>query len=206
MKKIFFSTLKMGWMQLLPFCVLILISYVLTRLILPFIIPTLELFHLNKLAGTTGGILLLIGAILLISLFVGTVVQTYVGKTLFSMIESKILSAIPGYLMLTDLLKNLNGESTGVSGEVALYRLYQSQTYVTLFVIHERFPYSTALQVCGGNPGTILVTFIKSEQIVKVEGIRFPDAFKTLISFGVGSNEILKKREASKGDEYVANS
>jgi len=193
MKKLIEDSMKLGFFQLLPLFILIIVIYFFINLLVPFIIPTLELFHMNLIAGTTGGVLLLLIILLIVSFFVGMIVRTTLGKKLHKGIEKRFFDAIPGYKILADVFEPFIGDGHVIKGEVALARIYNSSALVTLYILETRDDICKALLVCGGNPGMILVMYVPRERLVRLDTVNFQDSFKTLIGFGAGSRDILER-------------
>jgi len=192
MKKIVTSSMKLGFFQLLPLIILLIVCYFVINIVVPFLLPTLSLFHLKQMLGATGGIIVFIIILIVISFFVGAIVRTAIGEKLKSVVESKILDLIPGYKMLVEVFEPLKGEKELIKGEVALAKLGRGSVLTTVYILNSKAGIAKALLVCGGNPGMILVVYIPSDRIVKLDNVKFQDSFKTLLSFGAGSSEVLK--------------
>ncbi|MCX5773959.1 MAG: hypothetical protein NTX05_05055 [Fusobacteria bacterium] len=105
--------------------------------------------------------------------------------------------------MLVEVFEPLKGNNEMIKGDVALARLHKGSALTTVYILDTKEGVAKTLIVCGGNPGMILVTYVPCDRLVSLKNINFQDSFKTLLSFGAGSNAILENYYEVKHEESL---
>ena len=137
--------------------------------------------------------------VLTICFFLGVLVKTKVGGFLHHFVEHRILTIIPGYSAIREIVLQLIGKTDKKPfSQVAVVRPFDNATRMTGFVTDfckERGFY-TVFVPTGPNPTTGFI-FHLPEELVEIVGIPPEKAMRSIIGCGVGSADIINQAQAA---------
>ena len=123
--------------------------------------------------------------------FIGMVVRTRFGGSLFHFFERKTFYQIPGYSMIKDITSQITGKQKGLFRKVALIKVGNTGVAATGFIIdYLNDQYSTVFIPCGPNPTTGFILHLENQNITELD-ISVETAMKSVISCGAGSSHFI---------------
>jgi uncharacterized membrane protein len=123
---------------------------------------------------------------------IGLLTRTRFGKAVQTLFEVKILSRIPGYNAISDIIGQITGKQSGLFRGVVLVTLEDSGLSATGFIVDEiADQHVTVFIPCGPNPTTGFVLHMNKEKITRLN-VSVEAAMKTIIACGSGSSQFLK--------------
>ncbi len=148
-----------------------------------------EKLNLGSNLGTAIAVILAIVAFLVLTYIVGALVRTSIGLYLHEHFEQKILVNIPGYKIISRILKG------GVEGDndykPALIQLYGEGTSVFGFIM-EQNPNDTMTIFVPSSPAlSVGVVHVVLADRVKQLDAGYMDVFNCLSEWGVGSSKLV---------------
>jgi uncharacterized membrane protein len=192
------TTLLGGFLVVIPVAILIFVLNWLYNIFAgnlhPITMMLVKTARMNEFLAS----LLAIVIILLLFFIVGLIIKTRFGHFLFSQLDEKILKRIPFYKIIKETVIRLFSSDKRLFKSVALVNLYCTETLVTAFVTDEHEDGSYTIFVPSGPAPTAgFVYHMKGEYVHKID---YPvdQALRTIISLGVGSNELIKIYNESK--------
>ena len=123
--------------------------------------------------------------------FIGMVVRTRFGGSLFRFFERKTFYQIPGYSMIKDITSQIAGKQKGLFRKVALIKVGNTGVAATGFIVdYLNDQYSTVFIPCGPNPTTGFILHLENENISELD-ISVETAMKSVISCGAGTSQFM---------------
>lgn len=123
---------------------------------------------------------------------IGLLTRTRLGKAIQTIFEKKILSRIPGYNTISDIVAQITGKQSGLFRSVVLVTLEDSGVSATGFIVDEiSDQHVTVFIPCGPNPTTGFVLHLEKEKVSPLN-ISVEAAMKTIIACGSGSSQFVK--------------
>ena len=123
--------------------------------------------------------------------FIGMVVRTRFGGSLFHFFERKTFYQIPGYSMIKDITSQITGKQKGLFRKVVLVKVGNTGVAATGFIVdYIDDQYSTVFIPCGPNPTTGFILHLNNENISELN-ISVEMAMKSVISCGAGSSQFI---------------
>ena len=123
--------------------------------------------------------------------FIGMVVRTRFGGSLFRFFERKTFYQIPGYSMIKDITSQITGKQKGLFRKVVLVKVGNTGVAATGFIVdYLNETYSTVFIPCGPNPTTGFILHLENENITELD-ISVETAMKSVISCGAGSSQYI---------------
>jgi uncharacterized membrane protein len=134
------------------------------------------------------------GLLIWVCFLVGVLVRTRLGSWLFGVIELRLLKKAPGYSMIKETVSQfLDKDRQSPFSQVALARIFESDTLVTVFVTDRHADGSyTVFMPTGPNPTSGNIYHLKAENVFPVD-VPVEDAMRSIISCGAGSSTLLSK-------------
>ena len=192
MSKDFFKTnLFTGFIVILPLALLLVVLGWIYSIIAKIIFPIAQIY------GTPGlvtNLLALITFIVFIFL-IGLTARTGPGKWFSTRLEKYMLSKIPGYNMIKDMIKPFAGKGYQKSFKsVALVNLYENSVLVTGFVTDHspKKGYTTVFIPTGPNPTSGQIVHLKDKYVHHID-VPVETVLKSVIAVGSGSKKLLDK-------------
>ena len=131
--------------------------------------------------------------LVLVCFLIGLMERTKLGKFLFNILENNLLSKIPGYSIIKDTIVQFIGGKNTPFSQVALVRIFGTETKCTAFITDEHDDGSYSVFVpTGPNPTSGQIFHLKSEFVEKVDA-SVELTMKSIISCGAGSKHIIKR-------------
>jgi len=193
-----------GVLVILPIAILVFFFRWIFRLVTDLLKPAsnilIQTWELPMLAAD----LLAIVIILLICFFVGTIVSTSLGKWIHDRFDRYLARLAPGYRMVKEIVTQFlgdKGESAMSKGQVARARIFgpEIETSVTALVTSKHADGTYTLFVpTGPNPTSGFIYHLPAQQVDLYPDIKVDSALRTVISCGVGSDELFRKSDARK--------
>lgn len=132
--------------------------------------------------------LIVITSMIGLCFLLGLIVRTSVGRFVHGKLEAKLTRFAPGYKLVKETVLQFLGRKKSPFSQVALVRLYGSDTRATAFVTDEHEDGSfTVFVPTGPNPTSGQIFHLPGDQVVKVE-VGVEDAMRSIISCGAGSS------------------
>lgn len=145
-------------------------------------------FGLESAVGATMAIILILVALLLFFYFVGALIRTRIGSWSFEKVEMKFLKQMPGYSIISGILKGFVGKNKEY--QPALISLYQPGTSVLGFVM-EQNPDETVTVFVPSTPALTMGTVhIVSRELVQLLDARHLDVAGCITDWGIGAHEV----------------
>lgn len=132
--------------------------------------------------------LIVISSIVGLCFLLGLAVRTGVGRFVHEKLEDKLARFAPGYKLVKETVLQLIGRKKSPFSQVALVRLYDSNTLATAFVTDEHPDgHFTVFVPTGPNPTSGQIFHLASEHVRLVD-IGVEEAMRSIISCGAGSS------------------
>ncbi len=195
------STIIGGVIVVLPIAILVfLIKWVVesaTDLIQPATDFLTDTWHLPEYAAA----LIIVIAVIMILFLLGTFVRTRAGGWLLRFIEERLFSKAPGYSTIRETVVQILGTERKPFSAVALAKIFNSETLVTVFITDEHADGSyTVFMPTGPNPMSGNIYHLKNDCVFLVN-VPVEEAMRSIISCGAGSTKLiedyLSKRESA---------
>ena len=137
--------------------------------------------------------------VLTICFFLGVLVKTKIGRFLHHFVEHRILTIIPGYSAIREIVLQLIGRTDKKPfSQVAIVRPFDNATRMTGFITDfckERGVY-TVFVPTGPNPTTGFI-FHLPEDLIEIVEVPLEKAMRSIIGCGVGSADIVNQVKAA---------
>ncbi len=192
------TTLLGGFLIVLPVVILIMVLNWLFEFLTDKVRPITRLLVETARFDEYAASILAIIIILLLFFLVGLLVKTRVGRFAINSVEEKFLKRIPLYKIIKETVIQLFASDKSLFKSVALVSLFCNDTLVTAFVTDEHPDGSyTVFVPSGPAPTAGFVYHLKGEYVHKID---YPveHALRTIISLGVGSQELIKRYKNQK--------
>jgi uncharacterized membrane protein len=124
--------------------------------------------------------------------FVGVFVKTRLGKWIYETMERWIFHKTPGYVMIKETLMQFFGNEKLPFSDVALVRIYDSDTLMTAYVADKLNGYYTVFVPTGPNPTSGNIFHLKEDR-VQIVSVSIEEAMRSIISCGAGSSKLIAK-------------
>lgn len=189
-KEFFRTTVIGGVTVLLPGVVLLLIlRWVwvnLQRALAPISDPVVTWWGLTEWQADLLGLLVVVAA----CFAVGLVVRVSLGRRLIHWFESSTVARLPGYGSIKEVISYFARQDQAVFSQPVLVTPTAGGPQLTGFVADRYGDTVTVFVPTGPNPTSGLIIHVPAERVVM---LRMPvnRVFKTIISCGVGSGELL---------------
>lgn len=136
-------------------------------------------------------ILLSLFAVFIVFSFIGMIVRTRFGGSLFQFFERKTFYRIPGYSMIKDITGQITGKQKGLFRKVVLIKVGNTGVAATGFIVDQLDDnISTVFIPCGPNPTTGFILHLHNENITELQ-TSVESAMKSVISCGAGSSNFI---------------
>jgi len=159
-----------------------------TNLIQPFTTVLVSHFHLMEVVADVFAVILILTGCFL----VGILVKTKLGNFIQENFEKRIMNRAPGYALIKTTVMQFLGRGRLPFSSVALVRAFENNTLMTGFITEqhsdERY---TVFVPTGPNPTTGYIFHLKKEFVHPVS-VSAEEAFRSIISCGVGSQKIIQ--------------
>ncbi|MDH5484482.1 MAG: DUF502 domain-containing protein [Gammaproteobacteria bacterium] len=130
---------------------------------------------------------------------IGLLTRTRFGKAAQTLFETRILSRIPGYNAIRDIIGQITGKQSGLFRGVVLVTLEDTGVSATGFIVDEiSDQLITVFIPCGPNPTTGFVLHMNRDKVTRLN-VSVEAAMKTIIACGSGSSQFLKASTFSGG-------
>jgi uncharacterized membrane protein len=139
--------------------------------------------------------LIVITSIIGLCFLLGLIVRTSVGRFVHGKLEDKLSRFAPGYKLVKETVLQFLGRKKSPFSQVALVRLYGSDTRATAFVTDEHPDGSfTVFVPTGPNPTSGQIFHLPGDQVSKVDaGVE--EAMRSIISCGAGSSGFMEPNQ-----------
>lgn len=186
------TTLFGGTLVVLPIVILVLVFNWLYGFVSDKIKPlTYILLETVRLQEFVASILAIV-IIILCFFLVGLIVKTKLGKYTFDYFEQKFLKKLPLYNIIKETTHQLVGSEKTLFKHVALVRLFGNNTRVTAFVTEKHKDGSYTVFVPSAPAPTAGFIYHLVAEDVEIVSYPVDKAMKTILSFGVGSKDLLE--------------
>lgn len=157
-------------------------------MIQPFTTVLVSHFHLMEVVADVFAVMLILTGCFL----VGILVKTKLGNFIQENFEKRIMNRAPGYALIKTTVMQFLGKGRLPFSSVALVRAFENNTLMTGFIT-EQHPDGTytVFVPTGPNPTTGYIFHLKKEFVYPVS-ISAEEAFRSIISCGVGSQKIIQ--------------
>lgn len=181
-----------GFVVLVPFPILYFAFMWLFEMVINLIEPLtsflLKYVELPKIAADIAVL-----ALILIAFFlVGNFVQTRIGKFIHEELEQNFLMKIPFYGTVKEVFAQVFGEGKFFACPVAIAEVFP-ETFGTVLITDEHDDMYTVFMPTAPNPTTGFLFHIPKNRVRIVPDTSKEVMFRTVISCGMGSRDILKK-------------
>ena len=128
---------------------------------------------------------------------IGVFVRTRLGKFVYSLVESNLLSKAPGYSLVKETVFQFLGNKKSPFSSVALAQIFGNETMVSSFVT-DTHPDGTCTVFVptGPNPTSGNIYHLQAKYVHPVD-VSVEDAMRSIISCGAGSSTLLEKLKDS---------
>ena len=201
MKKFFKNNIIIGLFAVLPVIILLMILEFVYNFLYNIMKPvTCDLLKLNRSFGEVISGLISVALMLAILFFLGAIIKTKFGKYFFNFIEKRIFSKIPGYNIIKDTVSQFKSDknSATVFKRIGFIDIFGNGNLMTGFVTDESETLFTIFVPTGPNPTTGFIYHVKKENFTIIKNTKIEEAFKSIVSCGIGSKTLLEKYEKEK--------
>lgn len=137
--------------------------------------------------------IIIVGGLLFLCFFMGTLLRTRGGKFLFHFVERRLFMLIPGYRMIKDTVSQFSGGMEKKSlTTVALTDLFGTGVLSTTYVVDEYEGMVTVFMPTGPNPTSGNIYHVPSDK-VHILDLPPDTAMRTILGVGVGSSTLLQE-------------
>ncbi len=159
-----------------------------TNLIQPFTTLLVSHFHLMEVVADIFAVMLILTGCFLVGILVKTKLGTFIQENF----EKRIMSRAPGYALIKTTVMQFLGKGRLPFSSVAMVRAFENNTLMTGFIT-EQHPDGTytVFVPTGPNPTTGYIFHLKKEFVHPVS-VSAEEAFRSIISCGVGSQKIIQ--------------
>lgn len=195
LKEFFKSTVIGGLVVILPMALFLFVVTWLFGVVRRAISPlTTLVMQQSPLQGVIADILV-IALLIVVCFSVGVLVRTRLGKWLYAVLESKILSKAPGYSLIRETVSQFLGKKKSPFSSVALVQIYNNETLVTAFVTDKQEDgICTVFVPTGPNPTSGNIYHLPQDRVHMID-VSVEDTMRSIISCGAGSSTLLAKKK-----------
>ena len=140
-------------------------------------------------------------AIILVCFGVGLFELTKLGKWLVVKGEENVLTRLPGYQLIKEVILQFLGEKTNPFNRVGLAKLFSNDTMVTVFITDEHDYGYTVFMPTGPNPTSGNIYHLKKEQVEIIEDASVELSMRSIIACGAGSEQLFKIRDKNSNND-----
>jgi uncharacterized membrane protein len=193
LKRFFITTLIGGVVVLLPISILVFVIRFLINLISgglkPISVMLGDTIEMNKVFLD----LIAFTIVILFCFLVGLFIRTQIGKTSFKYIESTLLSRIPFYDTVKDIVQQFTGNKKTPFKQVVLADVFNNGTLMTGFVTDDHGNGMFTIFVpTAPNPTNGFVFHVQKEHLKFVEKDS-QEAMRSVIGMGAGSFNLFEE-------------
>lgn len=189
MKGIIKRNLFTGFIVLLPITLFGFVMIWLFSLIAGIIAPFTAYFGLPVILTVLIALFLLLFLIFL----VGAVTSTQAGKWFFQSLENNVLSYLPGYKFIKQMLDPFIGDRFKKSFKsVVLVDIWGNGTLMTAFVTDKTAKYITVFVPTGPNPTSGNIYHVPTKRVQFIDA-PIDQVLRSVIAVGAGSAKLVEK-------------
>lgn len=185
LKSVFRANLFQGLLVLVPFAIIFLLLLKIVEILEAIAKP----LGLTSITSTVLVVFLGLLVLLCLCLVVGAIVRTRMGSWSFDRVEEKIFKHVPGYEIISNLLRGFVDESTVYPA--AMVRLYQPGTAVLGFVMEENENGTVTVFVPSAPTLSVGSLHIVDRERVTILETGAKDLTECVSQWGIGSGKIL---------------
>jgi uncharacterized membrane protein len=179
-----------GFFIILPVVILVRIAQWLYRLFIDSTGPLISFIEHRFDIPTLAAEWLTLAAVFAACFLLGMLVRTPVGGWLHARLDQYILTRIPGYKMIRDIIKQFGSEHKSLFREVVLVRVGDDGPEMTGFVVDQYDEDGVSVFVpTGPNPTTGLILHTRRQHLTSLN-TTVEHAMKTILSCGAGTGAL----------------
>jgi uncharacterized membrane protein len=183
-----------GMITMLPLLIYLFVAEWLWGWITDAIQPITDLYMNIPPHNEIVGDLCSIATIVLACFGIGMLVKTGAGRGLYRFFEDRLLRRAPGYLIVKETVGLFVGAARRPFSQVALVRVFDSDTLMTAFITDSHADGShTVFVPTGPNPMSGMMYHLKADRVYVVD-VPVEDAMRSIIGCGAGSKELIEAR------------
>ena len=184
-KSVFRTNIIYGLLTIIPLAIIFLLLVEIVEILS----KVAEPLGLRSTIGAGLAIIISFLFLLVLCFAVGALVRTRIGAWSFERIESKVFHKIPGYQIISNVLRGFEAKKTAYP--TVMVRLYESETTVLGFIIEENDNGSVTVYVPSSPAITVGSLYVVGREQVTILEAGAKDFVDCIATWGVGSRALI---------------
>lgn len=191
-KSFLWTTFLGGILVVLPIAAFVFLFVQIYQLIAGLAEPITNLIRDYFPIGRALAVSIVLAATVMFFFSIGLLMKTRLGKWVFEALENSVLSSMPGYRLVKEVVCTFTGAKKPPFTSVALVDFAENEQLVTAFITDEHEDGRYTVFVPESMNPTNGQVYHLPPQCVHPLDISIEDAMRSLISFGGGSDALIK--------------